>query len=79
MGGWLVRCLLRLSRPSDASSGTIMSVNNSLYCFPIDLFGSQEQKSRFIVPCAGGEHIGCFMLSEPGVGSASSPSLDSLT
>ena len=44
-----------------------MSVNNSLYCFPIDLFGSQEQKLKYITPCAGGEHIGCFMLSEPGV------------
>lgn len=51
----------------DASSGTIMSVNNSLYCYPIDKFGSPAQKEQFLTPCASGAALGCFMLSEPGV------------
>lgn len=52
-----------------ASTGVIMSVNNSLYCSPIDTFGSHEQKLKFLQPCASGTHLGCFMLSEPGNGS----------
>jgi butyryl-CoA dehydrogenase len=55
----------------DASSGTIMSVNNSLYCYPIEAYGNEAQKKTFMTPCATGEHLGCFMLSEPGNGSDS--------
>lgn len=55
----------------DASSGTIMSVNNSLYCYPLDKFGTTAQKEEFLVPCATGAQLGCFMLSEPGNGSDS--------
>jgi len=52
-----------------ASTGVIMSVNNSLYCYPVEKFGSPEQKEKFLTPVASGEVPGCFMLSEPGNGS----------
>lgn len=52
-----------------ASTGVIMSANNSLYCGPVDKYGSEEQKKQFLTPVASGEKIGCFMLSEPGNGS----------
>jgi butyryl-CoA dehydrogenase len=52
-----------------ASSGVILSVNNSLVCDPILAFGSESQKQRFLVPLARGEKLGCFALTEPGAGS----------
>lgn len=52
-----------------ASSGVIMSVNNSLVCYPIDAFGNDSQKERFLKPLAAGQKLGCFALSEPGHGS----------
>ncbi|PNF37453.1 Short-chain specific acyl-CoA dehydrogenase, mitochondrial [Cryptotermes secundus] len=52
-----------------ASTGVIMSVNNSLYLGPILKFGTEKQKETFIPPFAAGEQIGCFALSEPGNGS----------
>ncbi|XP_061866352.1 short-chain specific acyl-CoA dehydrogenase, mitochondrial isoform X2 [Colius striatus] len=52
-----------------ASTGVIMSVNNSLYLGPILKFGSEEQKHKWIAPFTGGDKIGCFALSEPGNGS----------
>lgn len=52
-----------------ASTGVIMSVNNSLVCEPISQFGTPEQKRRFLVPLARGEKVGCFCLSEPNAGS----------
>ncbi|KAM6193552.1 short-chain specific acyl-CoA dehydrogenase, mitochondrial isoform 2-T2 [Sarcoramphus papa] len=52
-----------------ASTGVIISVNNSLYLGPILKFGSEEQKHKWIAPFTGGEKIGCFALSEPGNGS----------
>ncbi len=52
-----------------ASSGVILSVNNSLVCDPIDQFGSEEQKREFLVPLASGKALGCFALTEPGAGS----------
>jgi butyryl-CoA dehydrogenase len=52
-----------------ASSGVIMSVNNSLACWPIDAFGTPEQKALWLTPLARGEKLGCFALSEPGAGS----------
>ena len=55
-----------------ASTGIIMSVNNSLYCTPIEKYGSKEQKEVFLTPCATGSKLGCFMLSEPGNGSDAS-------
>jgi butyryl-CoA dehydrogenase len=52
-----------------ASTGVIMSVNNSLVCWPIQEFGTDEQKEKFLKPLAKGEKLGCFALSEPGHGS----------
>ncbi len=52
-----------------ANMGVILSVNNSLVCDPIAKFGSEEQKTRFLVPLARGEKLGCFALTEPEAGS----------
>ncbi len=52
-----------------ASTGVIMSVNNSLVCDPILKFGTEEQKQEFLTPLASGEQLGCFGLSEPDAGS----------
>lgn len=52
-----------------ASSGVIMSVNNSLYCDPIYRYGTEEQKERYLTPFAAGKKLGCFALSEPSNGS----------
>jgi alkylation response protein AidB-like acyl-CoA dehydrogenase len=47
----------------------IMSVNNSLVCFGIEKWGTDEQKERFLKPLASGQKLGCFCLSEPEAGS----------
>ncbi|MFL5318108.1 MAG: acyl-CoA dehydrogenase [Myxococcaceae bacterium] len=52
-----------------ASTGVIMSVNNSLYSDPVMKFGTDEQKKEFLVPFARGEKLGCFGLTEPEIGS----------
>ena len=52
-----------------ASTGTILSVQNSLYCDPIYRFGTDEQKQKFLIPYARGEKIGCYALTEPQAGS----------
>jgi len=52
-----------------ASTGVIMSVQNSLVCDPIMRFGTEEQKQRWLVPLASGKLVGCFALSEPEAGS----------
>ncbi len=52
-----------------ASTGTILSVQNSLYCDPIYRFGTDDQKQEFLVPYARGEKIGCYALTEPQAGS----------
>ena len=54
---------------ADASHGTIMSVNNSLFAHGLVKFGTEEQKQRFLVPVASGEKIGAFSLTEPMSGS----------
>jgi butyryl-CoA dehydrogenase len=54
-----------------ASTGTVMSVNNSLVCDPITRYASDEQKERFLKPRAAGELLGAFCLSEAGSGSDS--------
>lgn len=53
----------------DASCSVIMSVNNSLVCWGIEHFGTEEQKQKYLVPLAKGEKIGAFCLSEPEAGS----------
>src|SRR6478735_1964983 len=52
-----------------ASTGVIMSVNNSLVCDPLLKFGTDEQKREFLIPLAAGDKLGCFALSEPEAGS----------
>jgi len=52
-----------------ASTGAILSVQNSLFCDPVYRFGTEEQKKRFLVPYLKGEKIGCFALTEPQAGS----------
>jgi butyryl-CoA dehydrogenase len=52
-----------------ASTGVIMSVNNSLVCDPLNKFGTDEQKREFLTPLASGKQLGCFALSEPEAGS----------
>jgi len=47
----------------------IMSVNNSLYCFPVMAYGSHEQKAKYLYPVASGEKIGCYGLTEANAGS----------
>ncbi len=54
---------------ADASHGTIMSVNNSLFCHGIMKFGTEEQKRQFLVPVASGEAVGAYSLTEPESGS----------
>ncbi len=56
----------------DASSAVIMSVNNSLICWGIEVYGSAEQKEKYLTRLATGEWIGSFCLSEPGAGSDAS-------
>ncbi|HPH98888.1 MAG TPA: acyl-CoA dehydrogenase [Chitinophagaceae bacterium] len=53
----------------DASVSVCMSVNNSLVCWGIQTFGTEEQKQKYLTPLAKGESIGAFLLSEPEAGS----------
>jgi alkylation response protein AidB-like acyl-CoA dehydrogenase len=53
----------------DAAHGTIMSVNNSLFCHAILQFGAEAQKQQFVPPVAGGQKIGAYSLTEPMSGS----------
>lgn len=52
-----------------ASTGVIMSVHTSVGTYPIYLFGTEEQKKKFVIPLAKGERIGAFALTEPSAGS----------
>lgn len=53
----------------DASLGVIASVNNSLVCYGLEQFGSEQQKRELLAPLASGRQLGAFSLSEPGAGS----------
>lgn len=53
----------------DASASVVMSVNNSLVCWGLEKYGTEEQKQKYLVPLAKGEIIGAFCLSEPEAGS----------
>ncbi|WP_028459912.1 acyl-CoA dehydrogenase [Chloroflexus sp. Y-396-1] len=53
----------------DPSLGVIASVNNSLVCYGIEKFGTEEQKRELLTPLASGRMLGAFSLSEPGAGS----------
>jgi butyryl-CoA dehydrogenase len=52
-----------------ASTGVIMSVNNSLVCDPLHAHGTDAQRQRWLSPLASGKQLGCFALSEPDAGS----------
>ena len=53
----------------DASASVIVSVNNSLVCYGIEEYGSEEQKQKYLTKLVTGEFIGAFCLSEPEAGS----------
>ena len=53
----------------DASTSVCLSVNNSLVCWGLEKYGTEEQKQKYLVPLATGEKIGAFCLSEPEAGS----------
>jgi len=52
-----------------AATGVIMSVNNSLACEPVKLFGTEEQKKKYLADMASGRKLGCLGLTEPNAGS----------
>jgi len=56
----------------DGATSTIVSVQNSVVCGPINAFGSDAQKTRYLPSLAGGEQLGCFCLTEPQTGSDAS-------
>ena len=63
-----VLAMEEVSRACAATSVT-MTVQNSLVCWPIEYFGTEEQKRKFLAPLAKGEVLGCYGLSEPAAGS----------
>ncbi len=56
----------------DASCGVIMSVNNSLVCYGLNEWGTEDQKQKYLLPLATGKKLGAFALSEPEAGSDAS-------
>lgn len=52
-----------------ASHGVVMSVNNSLVCYGLSKFGTEEQKRKFLTPLASGKKFGAYSLTEPQSGS----------
>lgn len=64
---------------ADAGVGVIMSVNNSLVCWPIFKFGNEAQKQKYLVPLASGEKLGCYALTEPDAGSDAASQRTSFT
>ena len=53
----------------DGATSTIVSVQNSVVCGPLNAFGTESQKEKYLKPLARGERFGCFCLTEPQVGS----------
>jgi alkylation response protein AidB-like acyl-CoA dehydrogenase len=53
----------------DNSCSVVMSVNNSLVCWGLEAFGTEEQKQKYLTKLAPGEWLGAFCLSEPEAGS----------
>lgn len=53
----------------DASASVIISVNNSLVCYGLEAYGTEEQKQKYLTRLASGEIVGAFCLSEPEAGS----------
>ncbi len=65
------QCVEELSKVC-ASTGVIVSAHTSLCAAPIYLFGTEEQKQKYLVPLAKGEKLGAFGLTEPGAGTDAS-------
>lgn len=63
--------LLEELSKSYAAIGTIVAAHTSLCTWPILAFGTEEQKRKYVVPLAKGEHLGAFGLTEPNAGSDS--------
>ena len=63
-----VHAMIAISKAC-ASCGVIVSVNNSLYGFPVNSFGTEAQKKKWLPPVAGGKVEGCYALTEAGAGS----------
>jgi alkylation response protein AidB-like acyl-CoA dehydrogenase len=63
-----VMALIEISKAC-ASCGVIASVNNSLYGYPVNAFGTEAQKRQFLAPVAGGKVEGCYALTESAAGS----------
>ena len=53
----------------DASASVMVSVNNSLVCYGLEQYGTEEQKQKYLTKLATGEYLGAFCLSEPEAGS----------
>ncbi|MDB5121455.1 MAG: acyl-CoA dehydrogenase [Sphingobacteriales bacterium] len=53
----------------DASASVVVSVNNSLVCYGLEKYGTEDQKQKYLKPLASGNVIGAFCLSEPEAGS----------
>ena len=53
----------------DASASVMVSVNNSLVCYGLEAFGTEDQKQKYLTKLASGEYMGAFCLSEPEAGS----------
>jgi alkylation response protein AidB-like acyl-CoA dehydrogenase len=50
-------------------TGTLVAAHNSLYCYPMLKFGTEEQKQKYLVPAASGQSVGCYALTEANAGS----------
>ena len=60
-------CVEELSKVC-GTTGVIVSAHTSLCCDPIQTYGTEEQKQKYLVPLAKGEKLGAFGLTEPGAG-----------
>ena len=60
-------CVEELSKVC-GTTGVIVSAHTSLCCDPIQTYGTEEQKMKYLVPLAKGEKLGAFGLTEPGAG-----------
>ncbi len=63
-----VLAMIEIAR-ADVATSTIMSVNNSLYCYGLLRYGTEEQKRTYLVPVASGKAVGAYALTEPQSGS----------
>lgn len=65
------QCIEEISKVC-ASTGVIVSAHTSLCATPIYMFGTEEQKQKYLIPLASGKKLGAFGLTEPGAGTDAS-------